>query len=127
VSGADGLAQPSAVLDDLRVPPGNRLEGLKGDRNGQHSIRINDQWPICFTWTETGHEIVHGKRCITADTALRSSTIAPFGRLASAELGQPRIAGDRAFLRVLHQVHESQDQQPVPATGRRQAVPVMVR
>ena len=37
-------------LDDLRVPPGNRLEALKGDRIGQHSIRINDQWRICFAW-----------------------------------------------------------------------------
>lgn len=38
------------VLDDLRVPPGNRLEILSGDRAGQHSIRINQQWRICFTW-----------------------------------------------------------------------------
>jgi proteic killer suppression protein len=38
------------TLDDLRVPPGNRLEALKGDRRGQHSIRINDQWRICFMW-----------------------------------------------------------------------------
>jgi proteic killer suppression protein len=45
-------------LDDLRVPPGNRLEALKGDRKGQHSIRINDQWRICFTWTDTGPEDV---------------------------------------------------------------------
>lgn len=37
-------------LDDLRVPPGNRLERLRGDRQGQHSIRINDQWRICFRW-----------------------------------------------------------------------------
>jgi proteic killer suppression protein len=37
-------------LDDLRVPPGNRLEKLSGDREGQHSIRINDQWRICFRW-----------------------------------------------------------------------------
>jgi len=37
-------------LDDLRVPPANRLEALKGDRNGQYSIRINEQWRICFTW-----------------------------------------------------------------------------
>ena len=37
-------------LDDLRVPPGNRLERLKGDRSGQHSIRINEQWRICFRW-----------------------------------------------------------------------------
>ncbi len=39
-------------LDDLRVPPGNRLERLKGDRKGQYSIRINDQWRICFTWSD---------------------------------------------------------------------------
>jgi proteic killer suppression protein len=39
-------------LNDLRVPPGNRLEALKGDRAGQHSIRINDQWRICFVWRE---------------------------------------------------------------------------
>ena len=42
------------TLDDLRVPPGNRLEALKGDRKGQHSIRINDQYRICFRWTESG-------------------------------------------------------------------------
>ena len=41
-------------LDDLRVPPGNRLELLKGDRAGQYSIRINDQYRICFLWTEQG-------------------------------------------------------------------------
>ncbi|TFD66963.1 type II toxin-antitoxin system RelE/ParE family toxin [Cryobacterium sp. Hb1] len=46
------------VLDDLRVPPGNRLERLKGDRAGQHSIRINDQWRICFVWTDAGPEEV---------------------------------------------------------------------
>ena len=44
----------AATLTDLRVPPGNRLEALKGKRKGQHSIRINDQWRICFTWTEAG-------------------------------------------------------------------------
>ena len=45
----------SAVeLNDLRVPPGNRLEALKGDRTGQHSIRINDQYRICFIWTNSG-------------------------------------------------------------------------
>jgi toxin HigB-1 len=42
------------VLDDLRVPPGNRLEALRGDREGQHSIRINDQWRVCFVWDEGG-------------------------------------------------------------------------
>jgi len=40
-------------LDDLRIPPGNRLELLKGDRHGQYSIRINDQWRICFSWLGT--------------------------------------------------------------------------
>jgi proteic killer suppression protein len=44
----------ATVLDDLKVPPGNRLEALKRDRAGQHSIRINDQYQICFIWTETG-------------------------------------------------------------------------
>jgi len=41
-------------LDDLRVPPGNRLEALKGDRAGQQSIRVNDQFRVCFVWTEKG-------------------------------------------------------------------------
>ena len=41
-------------LQDLRVPPGNRLEALSGDRQGQHSIRINGQWRICFVWTMAG-------------------------------------------------------------------------
>ncbi len=40
------------VLRDLNAPPGNRLEALQGDRRGQHSIRINDQWRICFTWKD---------------------------------------------------------------------------
>jgi proteic killer suppression protein len=44
----------SAVLEDLRVPPGNHLEALKEDRRGQHSIRINDQWRVCFVWTAEG-------------------------------------------------------------------------
>jgi len=42
--------QIAGRLDDLRVPPGNRLEALKGDRLGQHGIRTNDQWRICFRW-----------------------------------------------------------------------------
>ena len=45
-------------IDDLRVPPGNHLEALKGDRTGQYSIRINDQWRICFLWTDSGAENV---------------------------------------------------------------------
>ena len=44
------LIDAAARLDDLRVPPGNRLEALKGDRKGQWSIRVNDQWRICFRW-----------------------------------------------------------------------------
>jgi toxin HigB-1 len=48
------LLHAARVLADLRVPPGNRLEALKGDRAGQWSIRINDQWRICFVWEEGG-------------------------------------------------------------------------
>ena len=44
----------ATILDDLRSPPANRLEALTRDRRGQHSIRINDQWRICFTWTKEG-------------------------------------------------------------------------
>jgi proteic killer suppression protein len=45
-------------LEDLRSPPGNRLEALKGDRQGQHSIRVNDQWRLCFRWADRGAEDV---------------------------------------------------------------------
>lgn len=45
-------------LASLRIPPGNQLEALKGDRKGQHSIRVNDQWRICFVWRDDGaHEV----------------------------------------------------------------------
>jgi toxin HigB-1 len=46
----------AATLEFLRSPPGNRLEALVGDRKGQHSIRINDQWRICFRWAKAGPE-----------------------------------------------------------------------
>jgi proteic killer suppression protein len=46
------------TLGDLRAPPANRLEALAGERRGQHSIRINDQWRICFTWTKEGPSYV---------------------------------------------------------------------
>ena len=45
-------------LQDLKVPPGNRLESLTGDRSGQYSSRINDQWRVCFRWTDAGAEDV---------------------------------------------------------------------
>jgi len=46
------------ALTDLLIPPGNRLEALQGDREGAHSIRINDQYPVCFTWKEDGpHDV----------------------------------------------------------------------
>ncbi len=44
------ILNAAVSLNSLRIPPGNRLEQLKGDRDGQHSIRINNQWRICFTW-----------------------------------------------------------------------------
>jgi len=63
VKGVDGKIQQRAreklkyldaatTLDDLAVPPGNQLEALKGDRKGQHSIRINRQWRVCFVWKD---------------------------------------------------------------------------
>jgi toxin HigB-1 len=48
----------AARLEDLRFPPGNRLEALKGNRKGEYSIRINDQYRICFRWTDAGPEDV---------------------------------------------------------------------
>ena len=44
------MLDAATILEDLRVPPGNRLEKLKGDREGQHSIRVNQQWRVCFRW-----------------------------------------------------------------------------
>ena len=52
------LLHGAGALSDLRWPPGNRLEALKGDRKGQHSIRINDQFRVCFRWTKDGPEDV---------------------------------------------------------------------
>lgn len=52
------IMDAAETLDDLRVPPGNRLEKLRGDRAGQHSIRINQQWRICFRWSAAGPEDV---------------------------------------------------------------------
>jgi toxin HigB-1 len=52
------MLNQARVLDDLRVPPGNPLEALRGDREGQHSIRINDQWRMYFVWDEGGaHDV----------------------------------------------------------------------
>lgn len=69
VKGVDRVVQRAALrklellhaahdVEDLRVPPGNRLEKLAGDRRGQHSIRVNAQWRICFIWREGGAENV---------------------------------------------------------------------
>lgn len=52
------LVDDAEMIEDLRVPPGNRLEMLKGDRKGEHSIRINEQYRICFRWTEAGAQDV---------------------------------------------------------------------
>ncbi|MCX7184071.1 MAG: type II toxin-antitoxin system RelE/ParE family toxin [Nitrosospira sp.] len=52
------MLEDAEELRDLASPPGNRLEALKDDRKGQHSIRINDQWRVCFVWTATGPENV---------------------------------------------------------------------
>jgi proteic killer suppression protein len=52
------MIENAVELIDLRSPPGNHLEALRGDRSGQHSIRINDQWRVCFTWSDGGAEQV---------------------------------------------------------------------
>lgn len=52
------MVDAATRLDDLRSPPGNRLEALKGDRRGQYSIRVNQQWRICFVWKPDGPEAV---------------------------------------------------------------------
>jgi proteic killer suppression protein len=52
------ILEYAVALDDLVSPPGNRLESLKGNRRGQYSIRVNDQWGICFIWTKAGPELV---------------------------------------------------------------------
>ncbi len=52
------MLDSAVVLSDLAAPPGNRLERLTGDRSGQHSIRINDQYRICFVWTDAGPDEV---------------------------------------------------------------------
>lgn len=52
------MLDAAELLEDLSVPPGNRLEALKGDRAGQYSVRINQQWRICFVWTAAGPEDV---------------------------------------------------------------------
>jgi len=52
------MLDAAVVLEDLRLPPGNRLEALKDDRHGQHSIRVNDQWRVCFVWRDgEAHEV----------------------------------------------------------------------
>jgi proteic killer suppression protein len=51
-----GYLEAAVTLDDLRSPPGNRLEALQGNRAGQHSIRVNDQFRICFTWRDGNAE-----------------------------------------------------------------------
>jgi proteic killer suppression protein len=52
------MVDAAVSLNSLRAPPANRLEALKGDRKGQHSIRINDQWRVCFRWTDSGPQDV---------------------------------------------------------------------
>jgi toxin HigB-1 len=52
------ILDAAEFLHELRIPPGNRLQALSGKRKGQHSVRINDQWRICFKWTKLGAENV---------------------------------------------------------------------
>ena len=52
------MLEAAVALEELRIPPGNRLEALQGARRGQHSIRVNDRWRICFVWKDGGAENV---------------------------------------------------------------------
>ena len=52
------ILDAAETLEDMKIPPGNRLEKLRGDRSGQHSIRVNQQWRICFRWTKAGPDDV---------------------------------------------------------------------
>jgi antitoxin HigA-1 len=110
--------QIAGRLEDLRVPPGNRLEALKGDRAGQHSIRVNDQFRVCFRWTVAGAEDVEivdyhegsetmpKLKPVTPGELLREEFLKPMGmsqyRLAK-EIGVPAqrigeiVAGKRAI------------------------------
>lgn len=51
------MVNAASILNDLKIPPGNRLEPLKGKRAGQHSIRINSQWRVCFRWDSGAHDV----------------------------------------------------------------------
>jgi proteic killer suppression protein len=57
------MLEAAKVLDDLRIPPATKLESLEGGRKGQHSIRVNDQWRVCFVWTDKGPELVELVDC----------------------------------------------------------------
>lgn len=57
------MLEVARELEDLRAPPANRLEALRGDRKGQHSIRVNDRWRLCFVWTERGPAEVEFTDC----------------------------------------------------------------
>jgi addiction module HigA family antidote len=93
-------------LEDLRIPPGNRLKGLKGNRAGQYSIRINGQWRVCFRWTEAGAEVMRKLKPITPGEILLEEFLKPMGlsqyRLAK-EIGVPAqrisevVAGKRSI------------------------------
>src|SRR2546425_604070 len=73
------LLNQARALGDLRVPPGNRLDALRADRRGQHSIRINDQWRNCFFWDEGGPTPV-GRLLSRLTDGLRSDAAAPRNR-----------------------------------------------
>jgi toxin HigB-1 len=74
------MLDAAETLADLRVPPGNRLEKLTGDRAGQHSIRINQQWQICFTWTDAGPENVEIVDYHQKEETVTTETVMPPGR-----------------------------------------------
>jgi addiction module HigA family antidote len=93
------LLNQAQVLGDLRVPPGNRLEALKADRQGQHSIRINDQWRICFVWDEGGRHM--SKSSTTTSTGRLLHNPHP-GEILLEEFLKPMGLSQNALARAVH-------------------------
>ena len=89
------ILDAAETLDDLRVPPRNRLEKLKGDRGGFYSVRVNQQWRICFRWTSAGPETKPRSRAPSASPSLESTTISANLQAPSREVEHSRVLAHR--------------------------------
>lgn len=93
------LLNQTRVLGDLRVPPGNRLEALKADRSGQHSIRINDQWRICFVWLKEDRHLSKSSTITAKGTLLPNPHP---GDILLEEFLKPMGLSQNALARAVH-------------------------